>query len=54
MVKKGTKVIYTGIDTSVLVTGNEYEVYEVYDDGVRVYIPTGFSGIQSVDYEVIQ
>jgi len=54
MVEKNTKVKYIGKDTSVLINGDTYTVFQVFDEGIRVYIPTGFSGIPNDSFEVIQ
>jgi len=50
MVEKGSKIKYT----SVLVSGEEYKVFEVFEGGIRVYIPTGFVGLTNDKFEAIK
>ena len=54
MVEKNSKVKYTGKDTSVLTNGETCKVFRVFDDGIRVYIPTGFSGIPNDRFELVK
>ena len=54
MIEKGSKIKYLGEDTSVLEHGEEYTVFEVFENGIRIYIPTGFAGLTDDKFEVIK
>jgi len=54
MVEKGSKIKYIGEDTSVLVSGEEYTVFEVFESGIRIHIPTGFAGLTADKFEVVK
>ena len=45
--KKGDLVIYIDKTTNVLTKGEKYEVFSVSDNGIQVYIKTGFAGLTS-------
>lgn len=43
--RKGSEVQYTDVTTSVLENGKIYEVFSVGENGIQVYIKTGFAGL---------
>jgi len=49
-VKIGSMVEYIGDKHSALEKGTEYEVKEVYEEGIRVIIKTGFCGIKNTNF----
>ena len=53
IMKKGDIVRFTGKST-YLETNNEYKVYQVFDEGIRVYTETGFAGIEYNDCILVQ
>lgn len=54
MIEVKSKVKYVGIDTSVLMKNETYTIFQVLEGGVRVYIPTGFCGISTANFEVVK
>lgn len=54
MIEKGSKIKYLGEDTSALEHGHEYTVFEVFDGGIRICIPTGFAGLTDDKFEVVK
>ena len=51
--KKGDIVEFTGKST-YLVSGERYEIHQVFDEGVRVITKTGFAGIEFKDCILVQ
>ena len=47
--KKDDIIRYTGVTNNTLTHGDEYQVYQVFDEGIRVIIETGFAGITFSD-----
>jgi len=45
--KKGDEVQYIGESTNVLENGKIFEVFSVMENGIQVYIPTGFAGLNN-------
>ena len=48
------KIIYTDVSTSLLEQGKEYKVFSVLENGIQIYIPTGFVGLTYDRFEIIK
>ena len=52
--KKDDIIRYTGVTNNTLTHGDEYQVYQVFDEGIRVYTKTGYAGITYEDCILVQ
>lgn len=49
----GLYAIYTGESTNILTKGEKYKVHEMFKNGCRLVIKTGFAGVPDKEFKII-